>query len=349
MAAWRQELLSSVALALVVASVSGSITSPSLPPRLPPDLPPALPPSLPPTAPPATPPPDIPRPYFVGSTGEHHLDGSTGGHSIAACHVRQLFPLGGPFTGGTAVTVTGIAFQDLGDVKCRFGEDEVQALLANETTIECASPGCTSPTCVRGQEETHVTVPLEVSMNGVTFTGSGLQFTYYDMRYVAVSHITPAGGPAAGATPLLVRGHALRDLSSGTAMGVRLQGLKCKFGENDMVHAYLSAMGDSRDKAGARCIAPTDLTWPGGVGANASVLHPMPLELTFNGYDTVGTLPLEPGQLHASAQYGAISSPQVRSRLPACRTRTTRRPRSTRRGCTRSAARSTAGLCSRCT
>ena len=349
MAARRQELLSSVALALVVASVSGSITSPSLPPRLPPDLPPALPPSLPPTAPPATPPPDIPRPYFVGSTGEHHLDGSTGGHSIAACHVRQLFPLGGPFTGGTAVTVTGIAFQDLGDVKCRFGEDEVQALLANETTIECASPGCTSPTCVRGQEETHVTVPLEVSMNGVTFTGSGLQFTYYDMRYVAVSHITPAGGPAAGATPLLVRGHALRDLSSGTAMGVRLQGLKCKFGENDMVHANLSALGDSRDKAGARCIAPTDLTWPGGVGANASVLHPMPLELTFNGYDTVGTLPMEPSQLHASAQYGAISSPQVRSRLPACRTRTTRRPRSTRRGYTRSAARSTAVPSSRCT
>ena len=285
-------LLSSFALALVVASVCGSITSPSLPPRLPPDLPPALPPSLPPTAPPATPPPDIPQPHFIGSTGEHHLDGSTGWHSVAACHVRQLFPLGGPFTGGTAVTVTGIAFQDLGDVKCRFGEDEVQALLANETTIECASPGCTSPTCVRGQEETHVTVPLEVSMNGVTFTGSGLQFTYYDMRYVAVSHITPAGGPAAGATPLLVRGHALRDLSSGTAMGVRLQGLKCKFGENDMVHAKLWAMGvgDRRDKAGARCVAPTDLTWPGGVGANASALHPMPLELTFNGYDTVGTL-----------------------------------------------------------
>ena len=102
-------LLSSFALALVVASVSGSITSPSLPPRLPPDLPPALPPSLPPTAPPATPPPDIPQPHFIGSTGEHHLDDSTGWHSVAACHVRQLFPLGGPFTGGTAVTVTGMA------------------------------------------------------------------------------------------------------------------------------------------------------------------------------------------------------------------------------------------------
>ncbi len=262
-----------------------------------------------------------------------HVDGSTSAHPSddrCTCHVRQLFPLGGPFTGGTAVTITGRAFRDLGDVKCRFGVDEVQALLVNETTIECASPGCTSPTCVSGQEETHVPVPLEVSMNGVSFTGSGLQFTYYDMRYVAISLVTPAGGPRAGATPLLVRGHALRDLSSGTAFGVRLQGLKCKVGENDMVPAHLSAIGvgDRRDTAAARCVAPADLTWPGasasgeggsgengsgegGSGENGSgegsdggsgesgesgggsgtvVLRSMPLELTFNGYDTVGTL-----------------------------------------------------------
>ena len=107
--------------------------------------------------------------------------------SDCTINTRQLFPLGGPFAGNTAVTVTGKAFRDLGDVKCRFGIDEVQARLVNETTIECSSPGCTSPTCVSGQEETQVIVPIEVSMNGVTFTGSGLQYTYYDMRHVAVS------------------------------------------------------------------------------------------------------------------------------------------------------------------
>ena len=244
-----------------------------------------------------------------------HYGGSVSAHPPAdrcTCHVRQLFPLGGPFTGGTAVTVTGVAFQDLGDVKCRFGEDEVQALLVNGTTIECAAPGCTSPTCVSGQQETHVSVPLEVSMNGVSFTGSGLQFTYYDMRHVAISLLTPAGGPRAGATPLLVRGHALRDLSSGGGIGVRRQGLKCKFGANDMVYASLSAIGvgDRRDLAAATCVAPLDLSWPGGSGDSGSgdsgsgdsgsgdggsdegalVLHPVPLELTFNGYDTAGTL-----------------------------------------------------------
>ena len=58
------------------------------------------------------------------------------GHDAGcAVGVRQLFPLGGPFLGNTAVTVTGRAFRDLGDVKCRFGIDEVQARLVNETTV----------------------------------------------------------------------------------------------------------------------------------------------------------------------------------------------------------------------
>ena len=100
--------------------------------------------------------------------------GDTLGHSHfsgCACGVRQIFPHGGPFTGNTAVTITGRAFQDLGDVKCRFGIDEVQARVVNETLVECSSPGCTSPTCLPGQEYTELAVPLEVSMNGVTFTG----------------------------------------------------------------------------------------------------------------------------------------------------------------------------------
>ena len=100
--------------------------------------------------------------------------GDTLGHSHfsgCACGVRQIFPHGGPFTGNTAVTITGRAFQDLGDVKCRFGVDEVQARIVtvteqrlktnprgsyfpdipievNVTTLECSSPGCRSPSCL---------------------------------------------------------------------------------------------------------------------------------------------------------------------------------------------------------
>lgn len=201
-------------------------------------------------------------------------------------------------TGNTAVTVTGVAFQDLDDAKCRFGIDEVQAHILNDTTMECSSPGCSSPTCVAGQQQTSLSVPLEVSMNGVSFTGSGLQFTYFDMAHVAVSLLTPSGGPNAGATQLRVNGVYFRDMSSGAA-GVRLQGLKCKFGANDMVPAALVPLLRTE----ARCTAPMDMTYsPPGANASAPAvgggpqyalnlaLHPLPLELTFNGYDTPGTL-----------------------------------------------------------
>ena len=183
--------------------------------------------------------------------------------------LRQLFPLGGPFLGNTAVTITGVAFQDLGDAKCRFGVDEVQARIVSDTTIECSSPGCASPTCIAGQQQTSLPVPLEVSMNGVSFTGSGLQFTYYDMSQVHVSLLTPAGGPNAGATRLQVHGVFFRDLTSG-ATGQRLQGLKCKFGANDMVAAKqcrcyerrrgVSRLATSRSTTPAS-VAPAVTSW----------------------------------------------------------------------------------------
>ena len=127
-------------------------------------------------------------------------------HERCTCMLRQIFPLGGPVTGNTAVTITGHAFQDLGDVKCRFGVDEVQARVVNETIIECSSPGCRSPSCLPDAAAFQHPVPLEVSMNGVTFTGSGLMFTYYDHSAVHVSLLTPRGGPRYGGTQLLVHG-----------------------------------------------------------------------------------------------------------------------------------------------
>ena len=46
--------------------------------------------------------------------------------------------------GETAVTVSGKGFRDLGDVKCHFGVDKVQAAFVNSTMLECTSPACTS-------------------------------------------------------------------------------------------------------------------------------------------------------------------------------------------------------------
>ena len=249
--------------------------------------------------------------FRVVSLAEH-------GDSITHTHqescevaVRQIFPLGGPYNGNTAVTISGRNFQDVGDVKCRFGVDEVNARLVtsdashwvtnprgtsfpdvevkeNVTVVECSSPGCRSPTCLKAAHLLEVAVPLEVSMNGVTFTGSGLHFTYYDWDAVHVSLLTPRGGPRHGNTQLYVQGAGFRDLGSGVN-GVLMHGVKCKFGENDMVNAT-KAWGD---RFASRCVAPVDTNFvgtPGTEGRLNQTLRALPLELTFNGYDTVGTL-----------------------------------------------------------
>ena len=232
-----------------------------------------------------------------------------------AVRVRQIFPLGGPFNGNTAVTVSGNNFRDVGDVKCRFGVDEAQARLVtvterraktnprgsyfpdlpievNVTTLECSSPGCRSPSCLPSAAAVDHAVPLEVSMNGITFTGSGLQFNYYEHAAIHVSLLTPRGGPRHGGTQLLVHGVGFRDLTSGVN-GVVMQGIKCKFGQNDMVNATKGVAENPRDAFSARCLSPSDALFVGTPGLQGRLnqsLRDLPLELTFNGYDTEGTL-----------------------------------------------------------
>ena len=213
-----------------------------------------------------------------------------------AVRVRQICPLGGPLVGNTAITVSGNNFRDVGDVKCRFGVDEVQARLVtvaeprmktnprgsyfpdipievNVTTLECSSPGCRSPSCLPDAAAVEHAVPVEVSMNGVTFTGSGLQFTYYEHAAIHVSLLTPRGGPRYGGTQLLVHGVGFRDLTSGVTSvvngvvnGVVKQGIKCKFGQNDMVNATKGLNQAGHDPLSARCLSPVDTLFVGTPG-----------------------------------------------------------------------------------
>ena len=213
-----------------------------------------------------------------------------------AVRVRQICPLGGPLVGNTAITVSGNNFRDVGDVKCRFGVDEVQARLVtvaeprmktnprgsyfpdipievNVTTLECSSPGCRSPSCLPDAAAVEHAVPVEVSMNGVTFTGSGLHFTYYEHAAIHVSLLTPRGGPRYGGTQLLVHGVGFRDLTSGVTSvvngvvnGVIKQGIKCKFGQNDMVNATKGLNQAGHDPLSARCLSPVDTLFVGTPG-----------------------------------------------------------------------------------
>ena len=123
-----------------------------------------------------------------GDTLRHTHDGPYNSlhRRDSAVRVRQIFPVGGPFAGNTAITVSGNNFVDIGDVKCRFGVDEVQARIVtvteqrlktnprgsyfpdipievNVTTLECSSPGCRSPSFLPDAAAFQHPVPLEVS------------------------------------------------------------------------------------------------------------------------------------------------------------------------------------------
>eukprot|EP00966_Prymnesium_polylepis_P283438 6548686-Prymnesium_polylepis.1 len=143
------------------------------------------------------------------------------------------------------------------------------AVLLNTTLIECSAPECRAPACLAdGEDVREKGVSLEVSLNGVTFTDTGLMYTYYDMRHVHVSTLTPRGGPLNGATRLRVAGYGFRDLTGGVG-GYRQgfspahivkQGLHCKLGANAMVYATIGRFDLARSSA--RCVAPIDTTWP---------------------------------------------------------------------------------------
>ena len=61
---------------------------------------------------------------------------------------------------------------------------------------------------------------LEVSTNGVTFTTSGVLYTFYDPRTAIVSRLLPSGGPRSGGTFVTLVGAGFLDLSSKDHQGI---------------------------------------------------------------------------------------------------------------------------------
>ena len=139
------------------------------------------------------------------------------------------------------VVLSSPGVQDLGDVTCAFGESRVAAQVVNSTLLSCIAPMVAPdletghpPPLIDGVPPDAIrTVTTEVSMDGIHFTTSGMQFTYFDLdRMGAIASLAPIGGPRHGGTPvrLQVRPSSLMDfggtLDSSTMDGV----IACKFG-----------------------------------------------------------------------------------------------------------------------
>jgi hypothetical protein len=113
--------------------------------------------------------------------------------------IKYIYPHGGPNTGGTEVEVAGawyINYPSMGATpRAMFGDIMVDCRFYNTVRIFCTSPP--RPGFV-GR------VPFEISFNGVDWTESGEQFTYYGVPYITSLH--PKSGPSTGGTMLTVIG-----------------------------------------------------------------------------------------------------------------------------------------------
>ena len=127
--------------------------------------------------------------------------------------VTALEPSVAPVFGGTVVTVRGLHFashthgglpstpisshlsvspvaSSAAQLLCRFGDVQVPAELINSTALRCVSP-----------LHAATLLAVEVSFNGLDFTGSGVLF---DVAAFSITGVSPSHGPVAGGTPLAV-------------------------------------------------------------------------------------------------------------------------------------------------
>lgn len=159
---------------------------------------------------------------------------------------ESAWPLAGPESGGTVVTITGAGFTDTREILCEF--ESVETLVPG-TWVDSSTLSCISPRHMPG------VVPLRLSMNRQQFVETGLSFEY--LVQSTVRTITPSSGPPHGGTLVEVAGTAF----------VNSTALSCHFGSRSLPAVFV-------DSEHLRCTTP-----PSVASARLS------LEISNNGVD----------------------------------------------------------------
>ncbi len=120
---------------------------------------------------------------------------------LAPPTVKKLSVKAGPATGGTTVVITGTEFT--GATAVHFGEAEAQSVtVKSATSITAVSPPNTGGT-------------VDVTVTGVGGTSAKVSADHFKYTPV-VEEVSPGGGPAAGGTPVSVRGVGFLPGATGT-------------------------------------------------------------------------------------------------------------------------------------
>lgn len=192
------------------------------------------------------------------------------GTQLAANRDGISVAAGGPIAGGTLLSVTfahaGAPFFALDErepiaieqSRCAFGEPAyTQPLNVSAGVIECPAP----------PKPAVAVVPLRVSLNGVQFFDTGLDFEYYE--HPTISSISPRGGVDTGATPVTVSGRGFRNFQP--LQPVQL----CSWG---------TGPGGERQTTRAKVLSATRMECPSSLRGEAA---DVPFSVSLNGLDFV--------------------------------------------------------------
>lgn len=162
--------------------------------------------------------------------------------------VRAVNPTSGPSQGGTLVEVEGTAFINSTNLFCRLAGRRMPAAFVDSEHLRCITPPSVSL----------LSLPLEVSNNGVDFSRNGARFTF--MPSLHIEEILPVIGPVSGGTNVVVHGSGFREARNNTL---------CAFGG---VEVFAHVWSDSK----LSCVTP-----------HSSSSGQVPFEITTNVVDKV--------------------------------------------------------------
>ncbi|CAM9110992.1 unnamed protein product, partial [Choristocarpus tenellus] len=210
--------------------------------------------------------------------------------------VTDVYPTAGPLRGGTVVSIKILGFDSgsVDELSCRFGTNVVSiALIDSEGAALCISPEMSQA----------VTVPLELTNNGVDYTRSGWRFTY--VPQINVENANPLSGSEYGGTEVVIVGSGFPHLNS----------LVCEFGSlGRPVRAHWL------DQTKISCITPPQMPGTAAlrIGPNRQQVLDSGLVFTYQATPTVLTMDPSFGPVLGGTHVNVIGAGFANSTEIAC-------------------------------
>jgi len=121
--------------------------------------------------------------------------------------IKNIYPHGGPITGGTEIVVEGAWFKFIPEYGvmpyCKIGDSVTKGVFESTVRIICPSPAGNS---------LNTRMPLLVSLNGADYIDTEEFFHYY--QHSKLRGIAPESGPNTGGTAISLVGDHFSDLSN---------------------------------------------------------------------------------------------------------------------------------------